>query len=205
MKEQILKLRSEGKTYSEIQFQLGCSKSTISFHCGEKGKLGKRKKKEKIIKPSKKILTNCLYCNSEFETVPSRNKKFCNLICNNLYTNTTKNIIYIDKWKKGEISGGGKVGYGKISPIIRRYLFNIFDNKCSICGWSEINPYTKTIPLEVEHIDGDPENHSENNLTLLCPNCHSLTRGHSSKKSSGRRYYRNKYLKEVGKLGLEPK
>ena len=35
MKEQILKLRSENKSYSEIQKQLGCSKSTISYHCGE--------------------------------------------------------------------------------------------------------------------------------------------------------------------------
>lgn len=35
MKEQILKLREEGKTYSEIQKELGCSKGTISYHCGE--------------------------------------------------------------------------------------------------------------------------------------------------------------------------
>lgn len=39
-----------------------------------------------------------------------------------------------------------------------------------------MNPYTGTIPLEVEHIDGDAENNSEDNLTLLCPNCHSLTK-----------------------------
>lgn len=35
MKEQILKLREEGKTYNEIQSIVGCSKSTISYHCGE--------------------------------------------------------------------------------------------------------------------------------------------------------------------------
>lgn len=33
-KEEILKLRSEGKTYSEICDILGCSKSTVSYHCG---------------------------------------------------------------------------------------------------------------------------------------------------------------------------
>jgi len=32
-KKEILKLRNEGKTYSEIKEILGCSKSTISFHC----------------------------------------------------------------------------------------------------------------------------------------------------------------------------
>lgn len=35
MKEQILKLYRQGKSYREIQGILGCSKGTISFHCGE--------------------------------------------------------------------------------------------------------------------------------------------------------------------------
>ena len=35
MKEQILQLRSEGKTYDQIKTILGCSKSTISYYCGE--------------------------------------------------------------------------------------------------------------------------------------------------------------------------
>jgi len=35
MKEQILKLRAEGKTYNEIKAITKCSKSTISYHCGE--------------------------------------------------------------------------------------------------------------------------------------------------------------------------
>lgn len=42
-------------------------------------------------------------------------------------------------------------------------------------GWGEVNPYTQTIPLEVEHIDGNYQNNTEDNLTILCPNCHSLT------------------------------
>jgi 5-methylcytosine-specific restriction endonuclease McrA len=35
MKDKILELRSLGFTYRAIEAQLGCSKSTISFHCGE--------------------------------------------------------------------------------------------------------------------------------------------------------------------------
>lgn len=38
MKEQILRLRQEGKTYNEICDELGCSKGTVSYHCGEKQK-----------------------------------------------------------------------------------------------------------------------------------------------------------------------
>lgn len=42
MKEQILKLKAEGKTYNQIQEILGCSRGTISYHCG-KGQKDKAK------------------------------------------------------------------------------------------------------------------------------------------------------------------
>lgn len=35
VKQQILELRSEGKTYNQIKDILGCSKGTISYHCGD--------------------------------------------------------------------------------------------------------------------------------------------------------------------------
>ena len=47
MKKKIIKLRNEGKSYREIQKILGCSKSTISYHCGsgQKQKIRDRTKK----------------------------------------------------------------------------------------------------------------------------------------------------------------
>jgi 5-methylcytosine-specific restriction endonuclease McrA len=54
MKEEILRLKSEGKSYKEIQELLGCSKGTISYHCGtgqkEKTKNRRDKRRENIIK-----------------------------------------------------------------------------------------------------------------------------------------------------------
>lgn len=38
MKDKILKLRKEGRTYSEIQKALKCSRSTINYHCSSDGK-----------------------------------------------------------------------------------------------------------------------------------------------------------------------
>ncbi|MHA1952022.1 MAG: helix-turn-helix domain-containing protein [Candidatus Thorarchaeota archaeon] len=35
MKEEILRLREEGKSYNQICEIVGCSKSTVSYHCGE--------------------------------------------------------------------------------------------------------------------------------------------------------------------------
>ena len=88
-------------------------------------------------------------------------------------------------------------GEYQISMHIKTYLFKKYDNKCSKCGWSQINPYTNSIPLEIEHIDGNYRNNKEENLRLLCPNCHSLTETykganiHKGRKSRNR-YYINK-------------
>ena len=46
---------------------------------------------------------------------------------------------------------------------------------CSRCGWAEIHPLTGRIPVELEHIDGNWRNNRPDNITLLCPSCHSLT------------------------------
>lgn len=35
MKQRILELRAEGKTYDEIVEIVGCSKGTVAYHCGE--------------------------------------------------------------------------------------------------------------------------------------------------------------------------
>lgn len=39
VKDKILKLRKLGYSYREIEFKLGCSKGTISYHCGDGQKL----------------------------------------------------------------------------------------------------------------------------------------------------------------------
>jgi predicted HNH restriction endonuclease len=31
------------------------------------------------------------------------------------------------------------------------------------------------IPLEIDHIDGNPENSARENFRLVCPNCHAQT------------------------------
>ena len=83
-------------------------------------------------------------------------------------------------------------GEYSISNYIRDYLLKKSNNKCEICGWGKKNIYTNTIPLEIHHIDGDYTNNNENNLQVLCPNCHALTETHKSHNKKGRKG-RNKY------------
>jgi 5-methylcytosine-specific restriction endonuclease McrA len=48
IKEDILRLRNEGKSYSEIQKDLNCSKGTISYYCGEGQKEKNRDRTRKL-------------------------------------------------------------------------------------------------------------------------------------------------------------
>ena len=97
-----------------------------------------------------------------------------NIFCNNTCQREQQYKEIIENWLNGKTLMSE--GCLKISNHIRRYLFEFNNNKCSKCGWCEINTHTNKIPLEVDHIDGDSENNSFENLRLLCPNCHSLTK-----------------------------
>lgn len=58
-------------------------------------------------------------------------------------------------------------------------------------GWCEVNIYTGNVPIQLHHKDGDYTNNDEDNLDLLCPNCHSLTPTHGGRnKGRGRSYRR---------------
>jgi 5-methylcytosine-specific restriction endonuclease McrA len=42
-----------------------------------------------------------------------------------------------------------------------------------VCGFSRWQG--KPISLHVDHVDGNPYDHSLSNLRLICPNCHTQT------------------------------
>lgn len=52
-------------------------------------------------------------------------------------------------------------------------------HKCEYCGLTKWQ--REDIPLEVHHKDGDRLNNEEDNLQLLCPNCHALTTNYCGK------------------------
>jgi len=126
--------------------------------------------------------TNCAWCGLGIYRRPKVMKETRYSICStecrlkmgpDFNGSRKKYLDYIERWKSGEEDGmKGKDG---TSAHLKRYLMEKYDNACSKCGWSETHPLTGNIPVELEHIDGDFRNNSEENLDLLCPNCHSLT------------------------------
>lgn len=138
---------------------------------------------ETVKETKEKIKHLCKHCNNEL----NRKKDYCDNKCQQDY----QYEVYIDSWKQG-IENGMKGQY-EVSNHIRRYLYDKYENKCCKCGWNEVNPYTNKIPLEIEHIDGDYTNNKEDNLELLCPNCHSLTATYKGANKGNGRKDRKKY------------
>lgn len=56
---------------------------------------------------------------------------------------------------------------------IKKRLINELGHKCVKC--ENTTWLNQPITLELEHIDGNNRNNNKDNLTLLCPNCHSQT------------------------------
>jgi hypothetical protein len=52
--------------------------------------------------------------------------------------------------------------------------------ECELCGWCKNAPDGR-LPLELDHINGDPDDNRLENLRILCPNCHSLQPTHRGK------------------------
>lgn len=109
-------------------------------------------------------------------------KYYCNINCKLEYEQKE----YIKKWKAKEINGNQNNEI--VSGHIKRYLIERSKNKCEKCGWHEINPYTKKVPLTIHHKDGNAANSYEENLEYICPNCHALTENYGIlNKGNGRK------------------
>jgi hypothetical protein len=128
-----------------------------------------------------KVSKQCLNCETVMENVKT-SKKFCCFKCS---------ADYRRKVKFNEIEAGNNSLY--VSNY-RNYLVHTRGGKCESCGWDKINPVTGKCPIELEHIDGNSENNSLDNLKLLCPNCHSLTPTYKNlNKGKGRFSRRKRY------------
>lgn len=104
-------------------------------------------------------------CRSCGKSTPRRRQTYCSRQCRNDYEYRQK----VQKLQEGTYRTTNFVCF------IRTFLIENFGEHCSRCGWDKRHPKTGRVPVEVEHIDGNFENNRPENLTLLCPNCHSLT------------------------------
>lgn len=122
-------------------------------------------------------MKTCLNCG---KSLINKQEKYCSVECQTQYRRNQ----YITLWKQGEELGWTKSS--GLSEHIRNYLLEKVGYKCQKCGWGIRHTITGRVPLEIHHIDGDYRNCNEDNLEVLCPNCHSLTINFGSLNKEGR-------------------
>jgi hypothetical protein len=123
----------------------------------------------------------CLQCKKEFRGSPKR--KYCSNECSNLFV--------IEETNK-RVENGIEIDYRKV----KRYLLKNLGNICAICGLTEW--LGKTIPLVLDHKDGDHKNNKLDNCRLICNNCDALIDTFKNRnKGKGRFSRRERY--EQGK------
>ena len=123
----------------------------------------------------------CLNCGKDCAVSHQKFNKYCSVKCQKEFEYKQ----FITEWKAGKQVTGSK--------RIRRYVLEKYNNTCCECGIDSWRG--KLLTLEVEHIDGDSLNNNEENLILLCPNCHSQTPTYKSKnRGKGRHARRQRYI-----------
>lgn len=128
------------------------------------------------------MIKQCEHCGKDYTTRPSYNSKYCSNECQHEFQYEE----YIEAWKAGYVDGlVGDKAYAQLSNHLIRYIKSKYTG-CANCGINSWN--SKEITLEIEHIDGVSTNNDEDNLTLLCPNCHSQTDTYRAKnRGNGRK------------------
>jgi hypothetical protein len=101
------------------------------------------------------------------ERTKSSRHKFCSIKCQTTYQYKE----YIRNWLAGQKNGTTCRGMG-VSNHIRRWLIEEKGYQCSICQTKRWEG--QPVPLVLDHIDGNGENSSPNNVRLVCGNCNML-------------------------------
>ena len=137
----------------------------------------------RVTKPRKvSDLSSCLNCGKEFYPTRNSTKKFCSHKCSSDYRLQNNFLDWYCSSKNFQNS------------VLKNFLTILHGYSCSVCGIFEWNG--KDIVLEVEHINGDSQDSSPENVCLICPNCHSQTPTYKGKNAGNGRYYRRLRYKQ---------
>ena len=174
MKQRILALLAAGKTYKEIVAEIGCAKSTISYHA-------------KNVKPPPNYKAHdWAEVQRHYDAGHSGRQCMKDLgICAAVWYNASvqgKIVLREDKPISLDVLTAQGRETSRAHLRWRLLKDGVFASACAACGimdWQD-----KPLSLHLHHINGVKNDNRLDNLQMLCPNCHSQTTSYSGRNAS---------------------
>lgn len=170
VKNEIIRLLSEGVSYNSISEQLGCSKSTVAYHANKIG-----------VAPGFKD-----HCWPEIQRFydEGHTLRECKAKFGFAYHSWEKaveagQIVPRDRVMSLDtlMAEGRNTGRGHLKG--RLIQAGLLRPECYECGRTHWQG--QLLSLHLHHCNGNKYDNRLENLQLLCPNCHSLTPNYSGK------------------------
>ena len=171
MRQRILALLAEGKTYSQIVAELGCAKSTVSYHA------------KNVREPPNYKVHDWAAVQKYYDEGHSGRKCMAQFgICAAVWYNASKQgkiILREDLPIPMEILTAAGRNTTRAHLRWRLLKAGVLDTKCAECGITEW--CSKPLSLHLHHVNGIKNDNRPENLQMLCPNCHSQTENYSGR------------------------
>lgn len=176
MGERILDLLRQGISYNAIAAEVGCSKSNVNYYAK---KLGTAKKARiydwKAVQEYHDRGNRLSQCKKHFGFSSDAWDKA-----------VERGELLPRPWRiplEDLLVSGRRTGRRHLKERLSNAgVLEQHGHECGLVEWRG-----KKLPLELHHVNGVPDDNRVENLTLLCPNCHSLTPNYCGKNTKRRR------------------
>jgi hypothetical protein len=166
-RDRVLVLARQGLTVTQIAREIGVSKPTVCYHMRRLGIAGDTKFSRRYdwvaIRAYYDAGHSMRECQKEFG------------FSGGAWSDAVARGDISPRPRAARIASVFVVGEKRNRFHLKRRLLadGLKQRLCEACGVSEWRG--RPLPLELHHINGDPNDHRLENLALLCPNCHAQT------------------------------